>query len=113
MKIAEFLPHQESCASTFCATIIAVTVRSLAADSTQQSERDEHKNNEQYGADNEASVVAVNAVLSNVIIGCVEMAESVVASDVGDRVDLLSHRVADVEHRLTDSINRHLHFRNV
>lgn len=107
------LPHHEPCSSPLRATIIAIPIRSLPADSAQQSKCEEHKYDEQDGADNEASVITVNAVLSNVIVSGVEMSESVVSSNIRNSVNLLRHRVADVEHRLPNSVYRHLHLGNV
>lgn len=107
------LPHQEPCACTLRAAVVSVTVGALAADAAQQSEGDENQDDEEHRADNESSVVTVDAVLGDVVVGGVEVAEGVVARKVGNGVNLLRQRVADVEHRLTDFVDGHFHFRDV
>lgn len=41
------------------------------------------------------------------------MTEGIVASDIRHRVDLSRKRVAYVEHRLANLVDRHLHFRHI
>lgn len=97
-------PHEEARSSPLRAAIVAVAIRSFTANAAQQSERDEHENDEQNGADDEPAVIAINAVLSDVIVGGVEVTERIVAGDVRRRVDLLRECVADVLHRLPDFV---------
>lgn len=107
------LPHQEPCACTLRAAVVTVPVGALATNAAQQSEGDENQNDEEDRADDESSVVTVDAVLGDVVIGSIEVAEGVVARKVGNGVNLLRQSVAYVEHRLTDFVDGHFHFRDV
>jgi len=51
--------------------------------------------------------------LSNVVVGSVEVMVRVVASDVGDAVDLTHHLIGNVEHVIANLIDCHLDFRHI
>lgn len=106
-------PHEKASASSLCATIVAISIRSLSTNAAQQAKRDEHENDKQNGAYDKSAVVTINAVLSNVIIGSVKVTERIVSSNIRNAINLPRQRVADIEHRLADFLNRHFDFRYV
>lgn len=67
------LQDEESGTGALIAAIIAVSVRTLAADAAQQAAHHAHQNQQQRRADGQQGVVNVNVVLLDVIIGSVEV----------------------------------------
>lgn len=88
IKIQSNSPHEKSRARALGTTIVRIA-RSLSTNAAQQSTRAEYENDEQNGCDNQAAIIAIDWVLSDIILGSVDVTECIVADEAWRAIDLM------------------------